>query len=159
MALQAEHVHEADFEKPRVGGTVGSVATAAAFGFHRYMLVNKRPLLIDMALVANGIAARQSAHLPDGCCSMWAMTVIALHQTLIDAMVEGLGEIGLGRDVAAVAQLGLALDQEVLFLRGVVRRVAIEAADIAAGVGGFRKMRLLATFAVASQAASAGLLP
>jgi hypothetical protein len=156
--LQAQHVDEANFEKPRVGGPVGSVATAAAFGFHRYMLVNERPLLIDVALVANGIAARQGAHLPDGCGSMGAVTVVALHQALIDAVVEGLGEIGLGRDVAAVAQLGLALDQEVLFLSGVVRRVAIEAADIAAGVGGFRKMRLLATFAVASQAAGAGLL-
>src|ERR1700691_6776204 len=40
-----------------------------------------------------------------------------------------------------------------------MRRVAIDAADLTAGVGGFRKMRLRVSFAVATQAAGAGLLP
>jgi hypothetical protein len=38
-------------------------------------------------------------------------------------------------------------------------RVAIEAADVAAGVGGFGKMGLLVAFAVASQTTGAGFLP
>lgn len=46
-----------------------------------------------------------------------------------------------------------------LFIFGVMGRVAVETADIAAGVGGFRKMRLGMTLAVAGQAAGAGLLP
>src|SRR5450432_1048958 len=40
-----------------------------------------------------------------------------------------------------------------------MRRVAVETADIVAGVGGLRKMRLRMTFSMAAQAAGAGLLP
>jgi hypothetical protein len=87
------------------------------------------------------------------------MAVVALHQSLVDPMVKGFGEISLGRGMASVAQLGLALDQQALFFLGVMGRVAVETADIAAGVGGFGKMRLLMSFAVAGQTTSAGLLP
>jgi len=59
MALQAEHVHQADLEKPGIGGTVGRVATAAALGLHRNMLVDEWSLLVSVALVAGSIAARQ----------------------------------------------------------------------------------------------------
>ena len=40
-----------------------------------------------------------------------------------------------------------------------MRRMAIEAADVATGVGGFCEVRLLAAIAVAGQTAGAGLLP
>jgi hypothetical protein len=52
--------------------------------------------------------------------------------------------------MASVAQLGLVLYQQELFVLGMMRRVAVETADIAAGVGGFGKMRLLMSFAVAA---------
>jgi hypothetical protein len=89
---------------------------------------------------------------------MRVVAIVALNQTFIDTMVKRFREICLGGDVAAVAQLGLALHQQVLTFFGVVGRVAIKAANVAAGVGGFRKMRLLAAFAVAGEAAGAGLL-
>ena len=60
MALQAKHVHHAQLKESRIGGTVGHVATAAALGLHRHMFVDKGTLLIDMALVANGVATRQA---------------------------------------------------------------------------------------------------
>jgi len=60
--------------------------------------------------------------------------------------------------MAAIAELRLALDQHVLLFLSVMGRVAVEAADITAGMGGLGKVRLLATFAVAAQAAGAGLL-
>jgi len=87
------------------------------------------------------------------------VAVIALHQTLIDAVVERFGKIRFGRGVAAVAQLRLVLDEEVLLFLGVMRRVAIQAADLAAGMGGLRKMGLLVPLTVTSQATSARLLP
>ena len=123
------------------------------------MLVNERPLLVGMTLVANRIPARQGPHLTDGRGPMRVMAVNALHQTLVDAVVIGFGKIRFGRGMASVAQLGLALDEQVLFFFGVMGGVAIETSNIAAGVGGFGKMRLLVAVAVASQAASAGLLP
>ena len=140
MALQTEHVYQAHFEEPRIGGTVGRVATAAALGLHRHMLVDEGPLLVDMALVANGIPGRQGPRLPHSRCPMRVVAVIALHQTLVDPVVIGLGKICFGGRMASVAQLGLALNEQVVFFLGMVGRVAIETADISTGVGGFRKM-------------------
>jgi len=87
------------------------------------------------------------------------MAVDAFDQTLVDPVVPGLGKICLGRGMASVAQLGLVLNQQALLSLGVMGRVAVETADLATGMGGFGKMRLLVTFAVAFQTASAGLLP
>src|SRR5208337_386010 len=130
-------------------------ASRAALGLHRHMLVNEGSLLVGVALVANGIPARQGPQLPHGRRAMRVMAVHALHQTLVDPVVKRFGKIGLSRGMASVAQLGLALDQQALTLFGVMGRVAVETADIAAGVGRFGIMRLLATFAVAGQTASA----
>src|SRR3984957_1122805 len=60
VALQTEHVHQAHLEQPGIGGTVGGVATAAALSLHRHVLIDERTLLVDMALIANGVAARQA---------------------------------------------------------------------------------------------------
>jgi hypothetical protein len=64
MALQTEHVHRHHFKEPGIGRTVRRVATAAAFGLYWHMLINKGPLLVDVALVAHGITARQRPYLP-----------------------------------------------------------------------------------------------
>ena len=93
MALQTEHVHLAHFEEPGIGGTVGRVASGAAFGLHRHMLINERPLLVGMALVANGISTRQSSCLPHGRCPMKVVAVVAADQTLVYAMVKRLGKV------------------------------------------------------------------
>ncbi len=129
---------------------MGRMATAAALGLHRHVLVDKRTLLIDMALVANGIAARQGPKLPHRCRTVRVVAVVALHQPFVDAVVIGFGEICLGRGMTSVTQLGLVLDQQELFSLGVMGRVAIETSNIAAGVGGLGEMRLFVTFAVAT---------
>jgi hypothetical protein len=78
VALQAEHVHRHYLEQPGIGGTVRRVTTAATLGFHRYMLVDERSLLVDVALVANGISAWQGAHLADSSSPVRVMAVTAL---------------------------------------------------------------------------------
>jgi hypothetical protein len=93
VALQTEHVHRHHLEQPGIGGTVGRVATAAALGFYWHMLVDEWPLLIDMALVANGVAARQAAQLPHHRRSMRVVAVDTLHQAFVDSVVIRLGEI------------------------------------------------------------------
>jgi hypothetical protein len=159
VALQTEHVHQANLEQARIGGTVGRMTTAAAFGFHGHMLVNEGPLLVDVALVADGITAREVLDLPQCSRSMRIMAVVALHQTLIDPVMIRFGKIRFGLGMASVTQLWLILDEKVLFFLGMMGGMAIEAADVAAGVGGFRKTRLLMTIAMATKTASTGLLP
>ena len=61
VALQTEHIHWHHVEQLWIVGTVGRMATAAALSLHRHMFVDERTLLIDVALVANGIAARQTS--------------------------------------------------------------------------------------------------
>jgi hypothetical protein len=57
------------------------VASAAAFGLHRHMLVDEGSLLIDVALVADEIAAGQGPQLKDRSGPMRVVAVSALHQT------------------------------------------------------------------------------
>jgi hypothetical protein len=90
---------------------------------------------------------------------MWVVTVHALHQTFVHPVVKRFGKISLGGSVAAIAQLRLTLDQQVLLLFGMVRRVAVETTDIAAGVGGLGKTRLFVSFAMAAETAGAAFLP
>ena len=71
-------------------------------------------------------------------------------------MVVGTGKLGAGRGMAAVAKFGLRLDQQLALFLGVMRTVAIEAADVVAGVGGRAKVLLLAGLAVALETALAG---
>src|SRR5580698_1681451 len=96
------------------------MATGAALGLHWRMFVNEWTLLVDMALVADIIAARQAAHLAHRRCPMRVVAVHALHQTLVDAVVIRFGEIGFGGCVTSVTQLGLLLDEQGLFFFGVM---------------------------------------
>ena len=140
MALQAEHVHRHHLEQLRVGGAVRCVATAATLSLHRHVLIDVGSLLIDVALVANGVAAGQAAQLAHGRCAMRIVAVCTLDQALIDAVVIRLGKICLGGCVASVTQLRLILNEQVLFFLGVMRRVAIETSDFTAGMRGLREM-------------------
>jgi len=159
MALQAQHVDQADLEQTRICRTVGSVATAAALGLHRHMLVYERSLLVDMALRTSGVSASQGLHLPNRARAVGVMAVTALHQTFIYAMVVRLGKIRLGRSMASVTQLRLALHHQVLLLLRVMRRVAIKTPDVTAGVRRFREMGLRMSLAVATQTAGTAGLP
>ena len=89
---------------------------------------------------------------------MHVMAITALHQAFVHAVMEGLGEIGLFGGMAAVAKLRLVLHQQELRLLAVMRRMAVEAADAAAGVRRLGKMLLRVFLAVAAQAAAAGFL-
>ena len=70
-------------------------------------------------------------------------------------MMKRLAKIRLGGSMAAIAQLRLALHQQMLRFFGVVWRVTIQATHFAAGVGGLREMCLFVFFGVATQAVCA----
>src|SRR5579872_4025006 len=110
MALQTEHIHQAHLQEPGIGGTMRRVATGAALGFHRYMLVDERSLLVDVALVTDRIPVWQGSPLLHRPCTMRIMAITALHQTLVDPVVIGFGKICLCRGVECVTQLRLVLN-------------------------------------------------
>ena len=150
MALQTEHVHLAHFEEPRIGGTVGRVASGAALGLHRHMLVHERPLLVGMALVANGIAARQGSRLPHARRPVDVMAVVALDQALVYAMVKGLGKVALRVLVAAVTQVWFLFGKQGLRLGG-MHAVTIDAGHARAGMLAPIEVHLVRALGVAVQ--------
>ena len=111
------------------------VATDAALGLDRHMLVDERTLLVDVALVTDGVAVGHGPELAGDRRPMRVMAVAALQQALVYPVVIGFGEVRFSRSMAAVAQLRRALDQQVRLFFGVMRRVTVYAADVAAGVG------------------------
>jgi len=134
VTLQAQQVHLTHTQVTRVGRSVWRVATAAAFSFYWYVLINKRTGLICVALGADRIARRQGPHLSESRRSMDVVAVTALDQPFIDSVVVGLREVGLGGCVTAVAELRLGDCEQVLWFLRIVWRVTIQATDIAARV-------------------------
>jgi hypothetical protein len=111
-----------------------------------------------VALDADGISARQSLNLPQGCGAMRVMAVAAVQQALIYTVVIRLGKIGFCCSVTAVALFRLFLDQEVLGSFGVVRRMTIKTTNIIAGVGGIGEMPLFVLCGMATETSGIGFL-
>lgn len=135
MALQAQQVHLAHTQETRVRGAMGRMATGAAFRLHRYMLVHKRTARIGMAFHASGISAGQGLGLAERGSTVNVVAVAAMNQPFIYAMVIRPGKLRSGSGVACIALRGLFLNEQVLWLFGVVRRMAVKATDVIAGVG------------------------
>jgi hypothetical protein len=81
---------------------------------------------------------------------MDVVAVAALDETFVYSMVIRFREIGLGGHMTSIAKLGLCLNEEVLRLFGVVRRVAVQAANIVARVRRRGEVPLLVLFTVAT---------
>lgn len=109
----------------------------------RGMFKQKRPALIGVTVqacffgrVRLGHHARPHAHFPSGCLrSMRIVTIGALHETLIDAVLERHVELRPHIVVARVAEIGLSLREQELRRRRAVNRVAAGADDVVQGVG------------------------
>ena len=93
------------------------------------MLVNKRPLLFGVAFVANLPACRVRPELLGASGTVRTVTVIALDQSLIYTVAEWTREFGTYVHVTCVTKVGrLSLHQRLAF-RGVMRGVAVSAAN------------------------------
>lgn len=156
VTLQTQQVDLGHAQEARIGRAVRCVATHAAFRFYRHVLVDEWPLPIGVALVANRVPAGRGTHLTQRRGAMHVVAVAAGDEPLIHAMVVGTGKLGACRGMASVAKFGLRLDQQLALFLGVMLTVAIEAADVVAGVGRRAKVLLLASLAVALETALAG---
>ena len=110
------------------------MANYAALDF-RLMLIDKRALLLRMAFVTDFISRSAGAKLLWPERSMGAVAVVALDETLVNAMVEWSSELGTNLHVAAVAQRGWFPREHELRLFGEMRGMAIDAADAVRQVG------------------------
>ena len=94
-----------------------------------FMLVNKRPLLLGVAFVANLAACRVRPELLGASGTVRTVTVIAFDQPFIYAVTEWTREFGAHVHVTRVTKIGRLSLHQGLALRGVMRRVAVSAAN------------------------------
>jgi hypothetical protein len=86
------------------------------------------------------------------------VAVAAVNESFIDAVVKGLAKIGTSRGMTAVAELGLLLNEQTLGLFSVMGRMAVEATDIAIGMGRLAEASLLMAGSMTTEATCARLL-
>jgi hypothetical protein len=86
---------------------MGRVTTAAALGLDRYVLINERSLLVSMAFDANRVASRHGPDLAERRGAVDVVAVATLDETFVDSMVIRLSEVGFGRCMTPVTEIGL----------------------------------------------------
>ena len=114
MALQTEQVDVAQLEHVRIGAPVGQMAGVATVGLDGLVFVDERPLLVRVTFKADGILGRGSPHLFGLHCAVDVVTIAALDQPLIHAVMERHFKLGLLLEVAAITELGLRLLEQKL---------------------------------------------
>ena len=158
MTLQAQQVHLAHTQIARISRPVGSVTAATALGLYWNVFIDEGPHLVCMAFSANRIPARHGSYLPESGGAVNIVAITAVDETLIHAMVIGLGEISFRRGVAPVTEIWLVLHKQVLRFLGVMRGVTIQAANVIARVRGCGEMTLLALPTMTGQTTHGGVL-
>jgi len=135
---------------------VGRVANDAAL-YQRLVMVDERPLLVGMAVEADGVPGRVGPQLLRPERAMRAVAVVALQQPFIYTMVKRACELRSHILVAAVAQLRrLFFHQELAFL-GMMGRMTIEATNAVCQVRGTVVIALFAIVLMTAQTALAGV--
>jgi hypothetical protein len=135
------------------------VTTGTAFGFHWQVLKHEGSLFIGVALGADRVSASDAADVAQCARAMKFMAIGAIDEALVYAVVVGLREVGLRGDMTPVAQIWLRSRQQVLRFAGVVRRMAIQAANVIARMGRAAEVLLTSSVGVTRQATRAYLLP
>jgi hypothetical protein len=122
MTLQAQLSAFATNQQHAVCGSVWAVADHAGFHSRSWMLVNKRPALLNMT---TGTGFRHS--LVEICLIGGAMGIVAVrafHQAFRHAVMRGKGELGLNGPMARIAKGGLgSLEQALVKPAGFVRKL------------------------------------
>src|SRR5262249_44467537 len=152
-ALETQQIHLAALQQARIIGPVRGVAGNAAISLDWSVLLCKGPGFIGMTVEADLVLSRCRSQLRVQESPVLVVTIGAQNQAFIDAVMERLGEIRLGLQMAAVAQSRLSrLEQLPVDFRG-VNRMAIHAADVVLEVRRTQEVRMLFTELMASQAA------
>ena len=107
-----------------------SVAGRAALDLYGLVLVDERPLFVGVTLEANQVLRCRRPQLPGEKAAVRIVAVRALYNSLVHAMMERSRKLLLCFEVAAVEKQRLLFLHEELALFGMVRIVAVRAANI-----------------------------
>ena len=113
---------------------------ATLVGLHRRVLKDEGSHGVGVALGADCKLTRRRPHLMAGLRAVGIVTVTALDETNIDAVAIGPRELRLLLRVAAIAQLGLRLDQHKVDVSRFMRAVTTGATNAVSQVFRFRKI-------------------
>ena len=134
------------------------MTTAAAFGLNRNVFVDEWAHFVRVALSTNRIPTGHSSCLPESGSAMHVVAITALDETLVHPVVIRLGKIRFRRSVTPIAETRLASNEQVLRFLGIVRRVAVQAANVTARVRGCGEVPLFALAAMAGLATRGRIL-
>jgi len=126
VATQAQQVYLVLIQHSRVRRSVRGMAYRAAFNL-RLVLIDKRPLLVHVALVANFILPNRRAQLLSFESPMRIVAITALDQPFIHPVMKRARELRSYIQVAAVAELGRVFLQKEFSRFRVMRGMAIDA--------------------------------
>jgi hypothetical protein len=122
------------------------------------VLIHEWTNFIRVTFGTDRISAWQRPYLAKRRRSMHIVAITALDQALVHSMVIWPPKISSGGGVASIAEIGLRLDEQMFGFFGMVRRVAVEAPNVIAGVWRSRKVSLFVLLPVAAQTARVGVL-
>ena len=105
VARQAQLIHGAVLQQPRIRRTVRRVTGGAAFGLDRRVFERERSLLVYVALDASGIGARRQPGLPGLESAVRIVTIAATHRAFQNFVMERHVELRLHLAVTADAEL------------------------------------------------------
>ena len=100
---------------------MGCVATVAAFGLHRNVFVDEWSLLIGVTFNTGRISGRHGSDLTQRGRTVDVVAVAALDKAFVDSMVIRLCEVGLGRGVTPITEIGLRPHKQVFRILRMVR--------------------------------------
>jgi len=129
VTLETESVHARSRQQPRIWRTVRRMTGRTAFSPNGFMLEDKRTALFGVAPVADGILSGIHPQLLWKDRSVNVVTILTLDVSIQYAMPEWLHEISLRFGMAREAEVGILLDQQLLFDLGYVSRVTRGAGD------------------------------
>src|SRR5262249_35061999 len=148
-------IHLAALEQARIRRAMRGMAGGTTVDLYHRGVEDKGPGLVGVALEADGVARGRGAELARFESARLIGAINALDQAFVNAMVEGTGECLLHLQVAVETELGLLLAQQVLGFLGIVRIVAVGAADIVLQVRGAPEVCVLSAVLMTAQAARA----
>lgn len=112
VTRQTELRHATRSQQTWIRRTVRRMTGDAPFGFHRSMLVNKRPLLVRVTLNTRGVEARRQPGLFKLKSAVRVVTIAALHRAFQHLVMERQLKLVLDFTVTAQAELRLTGGQQ-----------------------------------------------
>ena len=100
---------------------MGCVATVAAFGLDGNVFVDEWALLIRVTLNTSRISGRRGSDLTERGRTVDVVAVAALDKAFVDSMVIRLCEVGFGRGVTPITEIGLRPHKQVFRTLRMVR--------------------------------------